>query len=161
LAGVAAKLAKKRVNIDYLYGSTAGKGKASIIVKVGNMAAPERRCGKGVHLIRVPCLTWRSWMKPITFDTRCYRVEGEPIYLYSGEFHYFRVPRRDWVERMRLLKETGGNCVATYVPWLLHEPEEGKFVFGGNCWTSSGSWRQRPRKGFTSSPVRVLTNTPS
>jgi len=28
-------------------------------------------------------------------------------------------------------REAGGNCVATYIPWYLHEPEEGKFVFGG------------------------------
>jgi beta-galactosidase len=30
---------------------------------------------------------------------------------------------------MELLKVAGGNCVATYIPWLLHEPEEGRFEF--------------------------------
>jgi len=39
LAGIATKLAKKRVNIDYLYGSTTGKGKASVIVKAKNIKA--------------------------------------------------------------------------------------------------------------------------
>jgi beta-galactosidase len=70
-------------------------------------------------------------MHPITFDSVCYRVGGKPAYLYSGEFHYFRVPRRHWKRRMKLLKAAGGNCVATYVPWLLHEPREGEFVFAG------------------------------
>lgn len=67
---------------------------------------------------------------PVTFDSTCYRIGGKPAYLYSGEFHYFRVPMKDWRRRMRLFKEAGGNCLATYVPWLIHEPEEGRFAFG-------------------------------
>ncbi len=70
-------------------------------------------------------------MEPITFDSTCYRIGGQPVYLHSGEFHYFRVPRADWRHRMRLFKEAGGNCLATYIPWLLHEPQEGSFRFGG------------------------------
>ena len=69
-------------------------------------------------------------MRPITFDTLCYRVDGQPTYLYSGEFHYFRVPKTDWRRRMQLFKDAGGNCVATYVPWLIHEPSEGDVRFG-------------------------------
>jgi beta-galactosidase len=60
----------------------------------------------------------------------CYRIDGASFYLNSGEFHYFRVPKQDWRTRMRLFKEAGGNCLATYIPWLLHEPEEGRFCFG-------------------------------
>ncbi|MGC9349618.1 MAG: beta-galactosidase [Anaerolineae bacterium] len=71
-------------------------------------------------------------MEPITFDTNSYRVGGEPFYLCSGEFHYFRVPRPDWQRRLTLFKEAGGNTVATYIPWLLHEPREGTFVFDGD-----------------------------
>lgn len=70
-------------------------------------------------------------MKPVTFDKACYRVDGEPFYLNSGEFHYFRVPKEEWRRRMRLFREAGGNCLATYIPWLIHEPCEGQFVFGG------------------------------
>ena len=67
-------------------------------------------------------------LKPILFDTECYRTLTEPVYLLSGEFHYFRVPKGDWHHRMRLFKNAGGNVIATYIPWLLHEPEEGSFV---------------------------------
>jgi beta-galactosidase len=70
-------------------------------------------------------------MDPITFDSCCYRIHGAPVHLYSGEFHYFRVPKADWRRRMELFREAGGNCLATYVPWLIHEPSEGEFVFGG------------------------------
>jgi len=71
-------------------------------------------------------------MKPVTFDSLCYRVDGEPVYINSGEFHYFRTPKADWRRRMQLFKEAGGNCLATYVPWIVHEPAEGEFAFGGD-----------------------------
>lgn len=70
-------------------------------------------------------------LQPLLADRTCYRIGGQPAYLYSGEFHYFRVPRKEWRRRMRLFKAAGGNCLATYVPWLIHEPEEGHFAFGG------------------------------
>jgi beta-galactosidase len=67
--------------------------------------------------------------KPITFDNTCYRIDRQPVYLNSGEFHYFRVPREDWSRRMELFKQAGGNCLATYIPWVIHEPVEGHFAF--------------------------------
>ncbi len=68
-------------------------------------------------------------MEPIRFDSTCYWIGKTPIYLNSGEFHYFRVPKADWQRRMALFLEAGGNCLATYIPWLIHEPEEGRFAF--------------------------------
>lgn len=58
-----------------------------------------------------------------------YRIDGKPGFLISGEMHYFRTPRADWAARMDRLIEAGGTCLATYIPWLIHEPEEGHFVF--------------------------------
>ena len=69
-------------------------------------------------------------MKQLTWDSQSYRLDGKPLFLVSGEFHYFRVPREDWERRLQLFRESGGNCVATYVPWGLHEPSEGDFRFG-------------------------------
>ena len=68
--------------------------------------------------------------QPISFTKQYYVIDGKPSYLYSGEFHYFRVPKKDWRRRMELFKEAGGNCLATYVPWIIHEPEEGNVLFG-------------------------------
>ena len=67
---------------------------------------------------------------PISFNNISFVKNGKPFFLYSGEFHYFRVPKKDWKRRMELFKAAGGNCLSTYVPWLIHEPEEGKFLFG-------------------------------
>jgi beta-galactosidase len=69
-------------------------------------------------------------MKPIEWTKDGYSIDGKPTYLNSGEFHYFRVPRKDWRRRLELFKQTGGNAVATYIPWGLHEPTEGDIRFG-------------------------------
>ncbi len=66
----------------------------------------------------------------LSFDSRSLLFNGRREFLYSGEIHYFRVPAADWRRRMRLWKEAGGNFVGTYVPWIVHEPEEGRIVFG-------------------------------
>lgn len=66
----------------------------------------------------------------LTRDENSFFINGKPDYLISGEFHYFRVPRSDWARRMRLFREAGGNTLATYVPWQIHEPEEGNILFG-------------------------------
>ena len=65
----------------------------------------------------------------IQFDSSSIRIDGQNAYLNSGEFHYFRVPAKEWRHRMSLLKSTGANCLATYFPWSLHEPKEGEFRF--------------------------------
>lgn len=68
-------------------------------------------------------------MQTISFDNTGFEINGQEAYLVSGEFPYFRVPREDWKRRMQLFKDTGGNCLATYVPWVIHEPEEGNILF--------------------------------
>ncbi len=68
-------------------------------------------------------------MPTLTWSPSCFSIDGRPAPLISGEFHYFRVPRKDWRARLLLLKESGANAVATYVPWIIHEPEEGCILF--------------------------------
>jgi len=69
-------------------------------------------------------------MNQFSWDPKSYLLDGKRKFLVSGEFHYFRVPKEDWEKRLLLLRETGGNCVATYIPWILHEPVEGDIRFG-------------------------------
>lgn len=68
-------------------------------------------------------------MKQLAFDETGFSVNGGDAFLISGEFHYFRVPADEWKRRMELLKAAGGNSIATYVPWCIHEPEEGRILF--------------------------------
>lgn len=60
----------------------------------------------------------------IRFDRRSLIIDGEPVFIFSGELHYFRCPRELWKDRMQSMKDAGLNCVDTYLAWNLHEPEE-------------------------------------
>lgn len=68
-------------------------------------------------------------MTPLTCDRSSWLADGRRVFLASGEVHYFRVARADWADRLAKLKACGANAVATYVPWLVHEPAEGRFDF--------------------------------
>lgn len=68
-------------------------------------------------------------MESATFTPKGFQFDGKDSFFVSGEFHYFRVPKEDWRRRMRLFKHAGGNTLATYVPWLIHEPQEGTILF--------------------------------
>ena len=58
-------------------------------------------------------------------------IDGAPRLLISGEVHYFRLQRDEWRDRLQKLKVAGGNTVASYIPWLCHEPEPHRFDLDG------------------------------
>jgi beta-galactosidase len=58
-------------------------------------------------------------------------IDGKPQIIMCGEIHYYRLKPEDWQDRINKLKEAGCNAVASYVPWLCHEPIEGQFDFEG------------------------------
>ena len=77
-------------------------------------------------------------MNTLSWNKQSFLVDGKPAPLISGEFHYFRVPKKDWRERLILLKKSGANAAATYIPWIVHEPREGEILFDdvdGRCLT--------------------------
>ncbi|MFI6496692.1 beta-galactosidase family protein [Nonomuraea typhae] len=49
----------------------------------------------------------------------------------SGAMHYFRTLPEQWPDRLGKLRAMGVDTVETYVPWNLHEPRPGTFVFTG------------------------------
>lgn len=67
-------------------------------------------------------------------------LHGKPFFLYSGEVHYFRIPKKDWAARLRALRAAGFNTVSTYIPWIWHAPEEGKFDFTGETIPERDVW---------------------
>jgi len=60
-----------------------------------------------------------------------FMLDGEPIKIISGAFHYFRIVPEYWDHSLYNLKALGCNTVETYVPWNMHEPKEGIFNFEG------------------------------
>ncbi|MDJ0461225.1 beta-galactosidase [Streptomyces sp. H27-C3] len=66
-------------------------------------------------------------MVDFTVGERDFQADGRPVRLLSGALHYFRVHEAQWGHRLAMLRAMGLNCVETYVPWNLHEPQPGRF----------------------------------
>ncbi|KAG0432485.1 hypothetical protein HPB47_020793 [Ixodes persulcatus] len=90
-------------------------------------------------------LTWTLLLLAFTLTTsaseRCFRVDyennvflkdDEPFQFVSGSFHYFRVLKDSWKDRLLKMKNGGLNVVQTYVEWSGHEPEPQQYNFEGN-----------------------------
>jgi len=60
-----------------------------------------------------------------------FKFNDKDIFIYSGEIHYFRIPKRLWSLHLKKLKEANCNTVSTYIPWSWHEYEDNKFDFTG------------------------------
>lgn len=58
-------------------------------------------------------------------------LDQKPVKILSGAIHYFRIVPEYWEDCFYNLKAMGFNTVETYIPWNLHEPEEGVFDFSG------------------------------
>ena len=58
-------------------------------------------------------------------------LNGEPFKIISGAFHYFRTVPQYWQDRLEKLVNMGCNTVETYIPWNLHEPNKGEFLWEG------------------------------
>lgn len=67
-------------------------------------------------------------------------IDGVPKLILCGEVHYFRVPRMQWQDRIDKLKEAGCNAVASYVPWICHEPTPGIVDLKGDTRPELNLW---------------------
>ncbi len=68
----------------------------------------------------------------LTYESKSFFHNGNPIIVLSGEIHYFRLPVKSWSMHLDLLKQTGCNTVATYVPWIVHGEIEGEIDLDGH-----------------------------
>jgi len=74
----------------------------------------------------------RKCFSMLTYASKSFFQNGNPIMILSGEVHYFRLPVESWSMHLDLLKQTGCNTVATYVPWIVHEEVEGEVNLDGH-----------------------------
>ena len=66
-------------------------------------------------------------------DSRGFIIGGKHVLPVMGEIHYSRVPEQEWRREIQKMKAGGITVIATYVFWIHHEEEEGKW-----------DWRQEP-----------------
>src|SRR3954447_2921954 len=68
----------------------------------------------------------------VTFDKYSLKVNGQRVYLWSGEIHPYRLPSPDlWRDVLQKMKANGYNGVSIYVDWSVHSPKPGVYDFSG------------------------------
>ncbi len=65
----------------------------------------------------------------IKYDSNCFTIHKQDVFLYGAEFHYARCPQPLWRDRLGKLKAAGYNTIVTYIFWNYHEREEGHADF--------------------------------
>uniref|UniRef100_A0A8C1YX10 Si:dkey-224e22.2 n=1 Tax=Cyprinus carpio TaxID=7962 RepID=A0A8C1YX10_CYPCA len=80
-------------------------------------------------LLCVTLICRMSARQGLRADSTHFTLDGAPFRILGGSIHYFRVPRAYWRDRLLKLKACGLNTLTTYVPWNLHEPERGVYLF--------------------------------
>ena len=69
--------------------------------------------------------------REITADSRSFFLDGKPWIPVVGEFHFARYPREEWRDELLKMKAGGIDTVSTYVFWIHHEEEQGKWDWSG------------------------------
>jgi beta-galactosidase GanA len=68
----------------------------------------------------------------LNYDRHCFYIDGKPIIIISGEFHYWRLPDKSrWEHILRLYKAAGLNCIRIYFHWGFHSRDEGIYNWDG------------------------------
>lgn len=57
--------------------------------------------------------------------------DGKPWLPVMGEFHFSRYPETEWEAELLKMKAGGVQIVASYVIWIHHEEERGRFDWSG------------------------------
>lgn len=94
-----------------------------------------------LHAVLTPALTtrWRPTevIQPykraplqdiVTWDEHSLFINGERLFIYSGEFHPYRLPVPGlWLDVFQKIKALGYNGVSFYTDWALLEGQQGTF----------------------------------
>jgi len=68
----------------------------------------------------------------VTYDSSSLMLDGRRTYIWSGEFHYWRLPNVTmWRDVLQKLKAEGYNAVSIYFDWQYHSPKQGVYDFTG------------------------------
>lgn len=68
----------------------------------------------------------------VTFDKYSLMLDGKRTYIWSGEFHYFRLPSPgEWRDVLQKMKAEGYNAISLYFDWAYHSPKQGVYDFSG------------------------------
>ncbi len=68
----------------------------------------------------------------VTYDGYSFSIDGKRTYLWSGEFHPYRLPSPSlWRDVLQKMKAAGFNATSIYFDWGYHSPRPGVYDFTG------------------------------
>ncbi|MFL6135310.1 MAG: beta-galactosidase, partial [Nocardioidaceae bacterium] len=68
----------------------------------------------------------------IGYDRYSLKIDGKREYIWSGEFHPFRLPNPDlWRDMLEKYKANGFNTVSFYFNWAQYSSKQGSYDFTG------------------------------
>ncbi|KAI9286237.1 glycoside hydrolase superfamily, partial [Umbelopsis sp. AD052] len=68
----------------------------------------------------------------VTWDKYSLKINGERLFTFSGEFHYYRLPSPDlWADIFEKFKALNFNTASIYFYWGYHSPKQGVYDFEG------------------------------
>src|SRR5215831_18193567 len=68
----------------------------------------------------------------ITWDRYSLMIDGQRVFVWSGEFHPFRLPSPSlWRDVLQKLKANGYSAVSMYFDWGYHSARQGVYDFTG------------------------------
>jgi len=68
----------------------------------------------------------------VTWDERSLKIDSARVFIWSGEFHPFRLPSPSlWRDVLQKMKAVGYNTVTLYIPWGYYTPARGVYDFTG------------------------------
>src|SRR5438874_12322248 len=68
----------------------------------------------------------------VGFDSYSFLIDGQRTYLWSGEFHPYRLPSPElWKDIFQKMKAAGFNTASIYFSWGYHSAREGEYDFSG------------------------------
>ena len=80
----------------------------------------------------IPFAASASTQHSITFDHYSLMIDGKRLFIYSGEFHPFRLPSPDlWLDVFQKMKAGGFNTICCYFDWNYHSSKSGTYDFTG------------------------------
>jgi beta-galactosidase GanA len=104
---------------------------AALLLAVGLAAAPVTRSAARAEPVPTGAGA-RPARHTIGFDKYSLLIDGRRTVVWSGEFHYFRLPSPGlWRDVLQKMKANGFNAVSLYFDWGYHSPAPGVYDFTG------------------------------
>jgi hypothetical protein len=68
----------------------------------------------------------------VTYDSYSLMVDGQRVFVYSGEVHPFRLPSPSlWLDVLQKIKAAGFTAISCYFDWGYHSTAPGVYDFTG------------------------------